>query len=299
VDKQVEPDSEAQCGINTSEIGDGIRFFLSYPAEYGLKTSKEYLLFDSSYIKRTFTIKADGTIQQDLSESETLFVLFQKQYAQRKNQGSLKKFILEQKANLSSAHAILYYLCFTDQSVDTISRFFSLLEPNIKSSRIGSRIQKHIDGKQRLTVGAKIPDFTLPDTSGNLINLYSATSDFVLIDFWFSSCTPCIQSFPKLMQLYTSTSRTELEIIGISIDKRKENWLSSIRKQNIQWEQMIDTTNAVSHKLFSVMFYPTTVLVHNATKKIISINPSVKEIEAIVTKQKAINLRAREEVSPD
>jgi hypothetical protein len=62
---------------------------------------------------------------------------------------------------------------------------------------------------------------------------------------------------------------------------------------------MIDTTNAVSHMLFSVVFYPTTILVHNATKKIISINPSVKEIEAIVTKQKAVNLRAREEASPD
>ena len=295
----VEPGAKTVYQISKVAIDNGTRFNLFLTSDKDIKSVEDYLLFDSSFYERSFTIKADGSIQSDLPQSERLFAAFREKYSNRKKPESLKKFILEQKGDLSSAEAILFYMCYTDTEVETISKYFSMLNPDIRSSKIGSQIQRHLDGKQRLSVGAKIPDFTLPDTSGNLINLYSATSDFVLIDFWFSSCTPCIQSFPKLMQLYTSTSRTELEIIGVSIDKRKENWLSSIRKQNIQWEQMIDTTNAVSHRLFSIVSYPTTILVHNATKKIVSINPSVKEIEAIVTKQKAVNLRAREEASPD
>lgn len=299
INKIVEPGSKTVYEISKADIDNGIRFNLFLTSDLGVKSVEDYLLFDSSFYARSFTIQADGSIQSDISKSERLFATFRDKYTTRKNPESLKKFILEQKGDLSSAEAILYYMCYTDKDVETISKYFSQLNPDIRSSKIGSQIQRHLDGKQRLSVGAKIPDFTLPDTSGNLINLYSATSDFVLIDFWFSTCGPCIESFPKLMQLYASTSRTELEIIGVSIDKRKASWLSSIRKHNIQWEQMIDTTNAVSHRLFSVMFYPTTILVHNATKKIVSVNPSVKEIEAIVTKQKAVNLRAREEVSPD
>jgi peroxiredoxin len=297
--KIVEPGSSTVYQISKADVDNGIRFNLFLTSDLGIKSVKDYLLFDSSFDERSFTIQADGSIQADISKSEMLFATFRDKYSTRRNPESLKKFILEQKGDLSSAEAILCYMCYTDTDVETISKYFSMLNPDIRSSKIGSQIQRHLDGKQRLSIGAKIPDFTLPDTSGNLINLYSATSDFVLIDFWFSTCGPCIQSFSKLMQLYTSTSRTELEIIGVSIDKRKTSWLSSIREHKIQWEQMIDTTNVVSHKLFSVMFYPTTVLVHNATKKIISINPSVKEIEAIITKQKAVNLRAREEVSPD
>jgi peroxiredoxin len=297
--KTVEPGAKSIYQISKSSFDNGIRFNLFLTSDKGIKSVEDYLLFDSSFYERSFTIQADGAIQSDISKSEKLLATFREKYSNRKNPESLKKFILEQKEDLSSAEAILYFMCYTDNDVETISKYFSQLNPDIRSSKIGSQIQRHLDGKQRLTFGAKIPDFTLPDTSGNLINLYSATSDFVLIDFWFSTCGPCIQSFPKLMQLYTSTSRTELEIIGVSIDKRKASWLSSIREHNIQWEQMIDTTNAVSHRLFSVMFYPTTILVHNATKKIVSVNPSVKEIEAIVTKQKAVNLRAREEVSPD
>ncbi|MGB4773477.1 MAG: TlpA disulfide reductase family protein [Chitinophagaceae bacterium] len=297
--KIVEPRSRTVYQISKADVDNGIRFNLFLTSDLGVKSVKDYLLFDSSFDERSFTIQSEGSIQSEISKNERLFATFRDNYSTRKNPESLKKFILEHKGDLASAEAILYYMCYTDNDVETISKYYSQLNPDIRSSKIGSQIQRHLDGKQRLSIGAKIPDFTLPDTSGNLINLYSSTSDFVLIDFWFSTCGPCIESFPKLKQLYISTSRTELEIIGVSIDKRKASWLSSIREHNIQWEQMIDTTNAVSHRLFSVMFYPTTILVQNATKKIVSINPSVKEIEAIVTKQKAVNLRAREEISPD
>ena len=57
---------------------------------------------------------------------------------------------------------------------------------------------------QSLKVGDKVPDITFT----NLINFHDKTarlSDFkgklLILDFWNSKCSPCIASWPKLLEL--------------------------------------------------------------------------------------------------
>ena len=62
----------------------------------------------------------------------------------------------------------------------------------------------------------KAPDFILVDIDGNSFSLSDCPAKVVLIDFFGTHCTPCIQVIPALRNLYGEYSRNQLEIISIS-----------------------------------------------------------------------------------
>jgi thiol-disulfide isomerase/thioredoxin len=62
----------------------------------------------------------------------------------------------------------------------------------------------------------KAPDFILVDIDGNSFSLSDCPAKVVLIDFFGTYCTPCIQVIPALRNLYSEYSRDQLEIISIS-----------------------------------------------------------------------------------
>ncbi|MXW07623.1 MAG: TlpA family protein disulfide reductase, partial [Gammaproteobacteria bacterium] len=57
-----------------------------------------------------------------------------------------------------------------------------------------------------LVVGKSVPDFTLPNLSGETISLsdLQQKNDVVLVEFWASWCGPCIEAIPALKDLYST-----------------------------------------------------------------------------------------------
>lgn len=63
------------------------------------------------------------------------------------------------------------------------------------------------------------PDFSLPALDGSLVRLSdSIGKKVILIDFWSTSCEPCLVSMPLLAELYSKYRDQGLEILAISLD---------------------------------------------------------------------------------
>jgi peroxiredoxin len=67
--------------------------------------------------------------------------------------------------------------------------------------------------------GPSAPDFSLPTLKGGEITL----SDFhgkkvVLIDFWSTTCDPCLQEMPELVKIYNEKKAAGFEVLAISVD---------------------------------------------------------------------------------
>ena len=64
-----------------------------------------------------------------------------------------------------------------------------------------------------------IYDFELENTDGELVSYEELKgSKLTVIDFWATWCKPCVNSIPKLVELYDSYDKEEVAFIGISID---------------------------------------------------------------------------------
>jgi peroxiredoxin len=68
------------------------------------------------------------------------------------------------------------------------------------------------------SAGPKAPDFTLPTLSGDRVSLGGLRGKVVLIDFWSTTCDPCLQEMPELVRLYKEKKNQGFEVLAISVD---------------------------------------------------------------------------------
>src|SRR5690348_7743592 len=73
------------------------------------------------------------------------------------------------------------------------------------------------------TPGTAAPAFALPTASGETVSLAPLRGRVVYLDFWASWCTPCRRSFPWMNALQARYGQEGLSIVGVNVDKRRED----------------------------------------------------------------------------
>ena len=131
----------------------------------------------------------------------------------------------------------------------------------------------------QLKVGENMPTFTLLDVNNNKVSSSSFKQKYILVDFWASWCAPCRLGNKKLVQLYKTIDKNKIDIIGISLDTDKLKWNKAIKKDKIEFTQLIDPKgfDAKTAIQFGVEELPSKFL-FNEKGILIAINPTEEEI---------------------
>jgi cytochrome c biogenesis protein CcmG/thiol:disulfide interchange protein DsbE len=62
------------------------------------------------------------------------------------------------------------------------------------------------------------PEFSLPELTGQTLDLSAYRGKVVLLDFWATWCDPCRDEIPRFVELQDKYRDRGLQIIGISMD---------------------------------------------------------------------------------
>ncbi|HET9825167.1 MAG TPA: TlpA disulfide reductase family protein [Chitinophagaceae bacterium] len=115
-------------------------------------------------------------------------------------------------------------------------------------------------------IGKPAPELSLPDINGRKINLSSFKGKYVLVDFWASWCLPCRRENPNVVQAYNKYKSKNFTILGVSLDKEKEDWMDAIQHDKLTWTQVSDLQewNSLAVSTFNFNGIPFNVLIDPA-----------------------------------
>ena len=114
------------------------------------------------------------------------------------------------------------------------------LPAQLKLSPIAVAVKDRLDQKLYPVAGKPMQTAMLKTIDGNKTDIINYKGKVLLIDFWASWCYPCKKEFPGLLTLYEKYKDKGFEVIGVSIDANKSQWLQSIRINKLTWPQLIE-----------------------------------------------------------
>jgi thiol-disulfide isomerase/thioredoxin len=251
--------------IDSVKVIDGKFSFktkVKLPELYGLSVntadSPLYIFLEKSPItvklspfKYYSTSVVEGSASQDLFNN----------YRKTENV-DISKFITEHPGSLVSAY-VLYRNWSYRLSPEEITKNISLLDKSQQNSTYVKELQELVKVLNGLQVGKKAPDFVSQDPEGKSIRFSENLKGYTLVDFWASWCGPCRRENPNIVAAYKEYHDKGFNIIGISLDKKKENWVKGIQDDHLDWLHVSDLLfwNSAIAKLYGVRAIPANYLV--------------------------------------
>lgn len=91
-------------------------------------------------------------------------------------------------------------------------------------------------------IGQPAPDFTLQDTTGQMVKLSSFRGHPVIMNFWASYCAPCRGETPLLEQFYQAHQAQGLVILGIDEGEPLETITQYQQEYQVTYPLLLDRT---------------------------------------------------------
>jgi peroxiredoxin/outer membrane lipoprotein-sorting protein len=92
----------------------------------------------------------------------------------------------------------------------------------------------------RLKAGAAPFPVSATDLSGRAFSLDDYKGRVVLLDFWATWCGPCIGELPETRVVYNKYHAQGFDVVGISLDEKRDDLMAFLKKENLTWPQVFD-----------------------------------------------------------
>lgn len=102
-------------------------------------------------------------------------------------------------------------------------------------------------------------DIPLERFDGTPLDLADYRGQALVVNFWGSWCTPCVQEMPDLQAVHESLG-DDVAFLGVNVNDDPEDALEMVERTGVTYDLAVDVDGALVREL-GVLTFPTTVLV--------------------------------------
>ena len=178
--------------------------------------------------------------------------------------------LVEVKKNLFPAideYNKVYEECTKDSETDFVAKYIASNRRKIELTEedLDSRIKMIAEQRkatEKTAVGAKFTNFTGSDVNGKDVEFstYVENGKYILVDFWASWCKPCIAEIPNLVKIYDKYKNQGFEIVSISVDREKNDWIKAMNDNDMPWSHLLDA-NGTASSIYGINSIPHIMLI--------------------------------------
>jgi len=119
--------------------------------------------------------------------------------------------------------------------------------------------------------GKAAPDFSIKDRTGKTWTLSQLKGKVVILNFWFTSCPPCIQEMPQLNNLVKKYSNKSVIFLGLTFNDKRT--VDAFLKEHIFNYTLLPSSKEVD-KMYQVSSWPTSFVISKEGKIKAAMNAS-------------------------
>ena len=152
---------------------------------------------------------------------------------------SLDSLLMVHPASPVSAYFIVKDFAYK-LNLEDMKAVRAKLDASLNGTSYVEQIESMIARMEKVQVGSEAPDFTLPDVDGNPVSLSSFRGKYVLVDFWAAWCPDCRKENPNIVSAWEKYKNKNFTVLGVSLDRNRDQWLAAIEKDKLAWTQVSD-----------------------------------------------------------
>lgn len=162
-----------------------------------------------------------------------------------------------------------------------IQQVIMRFQMEMRQRQVKQQLQAQKGPRSNIKDGQQAPEITLATPAGGTLSLSDLRGKYVLVDFWASWCKPCRVENPNVVRMYNKYKDKGFEILGVSLDRNKDQWLAAIQQDGLTWKHISDLKfwSSAAAQTYGVGSIPYTVLV-DPQGKVIAQNLRGPSLEA-------------------
>ena len=225
------------------------------------KMLNEFEALNKTLVREKFRVEQEAKAayaQQNQMKLQNLSQQFEKTVRDIQTQ----QLELLRKYGESPVAAYVMASAMGQMNFEQLTENYNLLGEKAKASFFGKVISVQLALYKQVSVGSIAPDFKAATLNDDTLSLHAIKAKVKLIDFWASWCEPCRQEIPHLRKIYQKYREKGLEIVGFSLDNKKQEWAKAMKDEKMSWKNLSDLRGQASGiaALYCIKSIPHTLL---------------------------------------
>jgi cytochrome c biogenesis protein CcmG/thiol:disulfide interchange protein DsbE len=104
-------------------------------------------------------------------------------------------------------------------------------------------VEDHVVG-----VGDSAPNFKVKTESGAVMSPKDFGGKLLVLNFWASWCTPCVQEIPSLNQFQKMFASQGVVVLGVNVDSKDELYRNMLQRFRVTFQTVRDPEENINYR---------------------------------------------------